>query len=135
MYWRSWRAIQGTTLEGAWRWGWSAWSLWGLCWACELNPWLVPVGMLDQMWYAVALLMLAALVSVLGAKRPASRVWTLFVTIPMLLVLGWPALYAWTSGWPPSRLHFMQPALLAYFVVCVMGLGNYVGTRFLISAL
>jgi hypothetical protein len=82
----------------------------------------------------VALLQLAALVSVLGAKRPGTRVWTWFVTIPMLLVLGWPALFAWSQGWPPVRFRLMEPALLAYGVVCIMGLGNYMGTRLLPSA-
>lgn len=135
LYWRSWRFIQGTTLEDAWRWGASGWSLWGIAWACELNSAHFAPGLLDQMWYAVALLLLAALVSVLGAKRPGSRVWTWFVTVPMLLILGWPALFAWSHGWPPHPLRVMAPALWAYGVVCVMGLGNYFGTRFLPSAL
>ncbi len=135
LYWRSWPCISGTTLESAWRWGWSAWVLWGTAWVCGLIPGLLQPGILDQMWYAVALLMLAALISVLGAKRPSSRVWTWFVTVPLLLVLGWPALYAWFDGWPPQPMRLMQPALCAYAVVCVMGLGNYVGTRFLLSAL
>ncbi len=135
LYWRSWRFVQGTTLASAWRWGWSAWILWGISWVCGHIPGLLPAGLLDQMWYAAALLVLAALISVLGAKRPGSLVWTWFVTVPMLLVLGWPALYGWFQGWPPLSLRLMQPALCAYAVVCVMGLGNYVGTRFLISAL
>lgn len=135
LYWRSWRAIQGTTLESAWRWGCSAWLLWGIAWVGGLFPGLAPSGMLDQLWYAASLLVLAALISVLGAKRPGSRVWTWFVTVPMLLVLGWPALYAWFKGWPPQSPRLMPPALCAYAVVCVMGLGNYVGTRYLVSAL
>ena len=134
LFWRSWRLIQGTTLESAWRWGWGAWSLWGVSWALELNASRIPAGVLDQLWYAVALLLLAALVTVLGAKRPGTRVWTWFVTIPMLLVLGWPALFAWSKGWPPERFRLMEPALWAYGIVCIMGLGNYVGTRFLASA-
>lgn len=134
LYWRSWRSIQGTTLESAWRWGWIAWLMWGISWTCEQIPGIVPPGVLDQLWYTVALLMLAALVSILGAKRPGSRVWMWFVTVPMLLVLGWPALFSWWKGWPPAHLRLMSPALCAYAVVCVMGLGNYVGTRFLFSA-
>lgn len=134
LYWRSWRFIRGTTLESAWRWGAAAFSLWGVAWALELNEGVLTAGLLDQLWYLVALLLLAALVSVLGAKRPGSRVWTWFVTVPMLLVLGWPALFAWSHGWPPERMRLMEPALWAYAVVCVMGLGNYVGTRFLPSA-
>lgn len=135
LYWRTWTSIQGTTLKSAWRWGWSSWLLWAISWACELIPGAVPPGVLDQMWYSVALLMLAALVTILGAKRPGSRVWMWFVTVPMLLVLGWPALFSWWKGWPPTHLRLMSPALCAYAVVCVMGLGNYVGTRFLFSAI
>lgn len=134
LYGRGWRFVRGTTLDSAWWWGWTAWALWGVSWALELNPGILSPGVLDQMWYAVALLLLAALVSVLGAKRPGSRVWTWFVTVPMLLVLGWPALFAWSQGWPPESLRVMAPALWAYALVCVMGLGNYVGTRFLPSA-
>lgn len=134
-YWRSWKSIRGTTLESAWRWGWSGLVLWAVAWGCELLLAKVPSGLLDQMWYAVALMLQAGLVSVLGAKRPVSRVYTWFVTVPMLLVLGWPALYAWSKGWPPVPLRLVTPALLACGVVAIMGLGNYIGTRFLISAI
>ncbi len=134
LFWRSWRFVQGTTLENAWLWACGALSLWGISWALELNASRVPAGVLDQLWYLVALSLLASLVSVLGAKRPGTRVWSWFVTVPMLLVLGWPALFAWSHGWPPERFRLMEPALWAYGVVCVMGLGNYVGTRFLPSA-
>lgn len=146
LYWRSWSRIAGTTLETAWRWGWWANLLWASCWllspsdsyfspqATSETARFVPSGLLDQLWYGVTLLVLAGLVSVLGAKRPGSRVWTWFVTVPMLCVLGWPAIYPWFRGYPPQPLRLMSPALCAYTVVCVMGLGNYVGTRLLLSA-
>jgi len=50
-----------------------------------------------------------------GAKRPGTRVWTWFVTVPMLLVLGWPALLAWSHGWPPVRFRLM---LARFMGVC-----------------
>jgi len=53
LFWRSWRFIQGTTLESAWRWGASAWSVWGVAWALELNASRISAGVLDQLWYAV----------------------------------------------------------------------------------
>jgi hypothetical protein len=133
LMWRIRREVEGTTLLAAWRWAWSGWCLWAVGWCCEFIP-AVPNGVRDQIWYAVALLLLAALISILGAKRPGSRAWN-FVTFSMLLTLSWPALFSWLHGWPPAPMRLMEPALWAYAVVCVMGLGNYVGTRFLWSAL
>lgn len=133
LYWRAGFQVQGTTLVAAWRWGYGAWVLWVISWLMEISH-RFPAGILDQLWYLTALLILAALVSVLGAKRPGTRVWSWFVTMPMLLVLWWPATFPWFRDWPPPHLTLMAPALWAYAVVCVMGLGNYIGTRFLISA-
>ena len=133
LIWRLRIEVSGTTLIDAWRWSMGGCCLWAVGWCCEFIPG-VAAGVRDQIWYAVALMILAALVSVLGAKRPGSRVWTCFVTLPMLLCLSWPALFSWLKGWPPAPIRLMAPALLAYAVVCVMGLGNYVGTRFLWSA-
>jgi hypothetical protein len=53
----------------------------------------------------------------------------------MLLTLSWPVMFSWLQGFPPAPIRLMEPALWAFAVVCVMGLGNYVGTRFLWSAL
>jgi hypothetical protein len=126
LVWRSRRDVEGTTLVAAWRWGFTGWCLWSVGWCCEFIR-AVPLGVRDQIWYAAALMLLAGLVSILGAKRPGSRVWTCFVTIPMLLTLGWPVLFSWLRGWPPAPIRLMEPALWAFAVVCVMGLGPVAG--------
>lgn len=120
------RALRGTTLIGAWWWGVAGALLWT---AATFSSWSIPAGIADQLWYAGSLLWLAALVAILGAKRPSHHNWMWFVVLPVLAVLGWPAGFAWSQGWPPLELHLTTPAAGAYVVVCIMGLGNYVGTR------
>lgn len=132
LVWKLRRELIGTTLLDAWCWAWAGSCLWMLGWCCE-GIHAISDGVRDQIWYFTALTVLASLVSILGAKRPMSRVWS-FVTVCMLLCLSWPALFSWLRGWPPAPLRLMAPALGGYAVVCVMGLGNYVGTRFLSSA-
>ena len=85
--------------------------------------------MADQLWYAVAIIMLCPGIAVLGARRPGSRVWSWFVVLPMLLVLGWPALMMWGRGFQISPLYLERPAVICYMLVLVMGSGNYWGTR------
>ena len=125
--------LSGTTLLSAWNWGLGALCLWTISLGGETIGG-ISLGLVDQCWYLVLLLTLAAAVTVLGAKRPGARVWGAFVVLPMLCVLGWPAAYAWKAGWPPLELRLVDPALWAVLLVIVMGLGNYFGTRYVWSA-
>ncbi len=88
----------------------------------------------DRLWYAIAVLMLCPPVAVLGARRPIVRVWTWFVLLPLLLVLGLPLAVGWGSGPPYPRLELELPATLGYVLVLVMGAGNYFGTRFTLAS-
>jgi hypothetical protein len=104
-----------------------AWSFWETAWIVCLLP--VAASIQDHLWYLVAILGLCPPISVLGAKRPGSRVWAAFVVMPLLLVFSWPALVGWVHGVPPERLQLETPMLLGYGLVLIMGHGNYLGTR------
>ena len=128
--WQARRRVTGTTLMTAWQWAAAGMLLWASAWCLTiLFPWVERAAS-DQIWYGVSLVMLCPPMAVLGAKRPAARVWGWFILSPMLLVLGWPALLAWRGGAGPQRLLLPEPALVAYGLVCLMGIGNYLGTRF-----
>lgn len=124
--------LRPTTLRTAWRWsllatlGWSA--VWGVMVLQAASP-----AALETLWYLATLLALCPPMAVLGARRPGIGVWTLFVILPMLAVLGWPGLTV-LSGDRLRPLALEPPALLAFVLVLLMGAGNYVGTRFTLSA-
>jgi hypothetical protein len=88
----------------------------------------------DQWWYWTAVVSLVPPIAVLGAKRPGSEAWNYFVLIPLVLVLGWPALTVWTSQ-GPGALRVETPVLIGFVLVLVMGCGNYVATRLAFPAL
>lgn len=122
--------LRGTTLLTAWYWG-VAFSL-----ACvsvatvDLVPGILAPTWSDLLWYVTAVTGLCPAIAVLGARRPGSQVWTLFVILPLLAVLGWPAMTVLMRGFPPQQLHLEAPPLVAFGLVLLMGYGNYVGTRF-----
>ncbi len=121
------RFVRGTTLVTAWRWAAAAWMLWVVGWIAA--GFHLPPSLQNQIWYAAGVLGLCPPISVLGAKRPGSRVWAAFVVLPLVLVFSWPAAAAWVRQFPPEPLHLETPMLLGYSLVLVMGYGNYLGTR------
>lgn len=86
----------------------------------------VPQVIAQQSFYWTGIVALCPLIAVLGAQRPGVRVWNSFILIPLILVLGWPALTVWFSGFPPAPLQIEAPMALGFAVVAVMGLGNYI---------
>lgn len=118
--------IRGTSLTTAW--GWAAAAAFGM----GLSSWgsfFLPPPVLDQIWVLTAILANASAIAVLGARRPGDRAWNWFVLLPLVLILGWPLTLAWTGEGPIARLILMDPALLAFILVSIMGFGNYTGTR------
>lgn len=89
-----------------------------------------PPPLTDQLWFWSAVLILCPLIAVLGSRRPTSRVWTWFVIVPLLLVLGWPALTVLAELPQLRPLRVELPPLLGFLLVLVMGAGNYLTTRF-----
>jgi hypothetical protein len=122
--------LRHTTLLPAGRWALAAVLAW-----CGLSVAAVLVepawaGWLDHAWYWASLLMICPSIAVLGARRPGAGAWNWFVLMPLLAVLGWPAITSLAGNPQASLLHLETPSLLAVGLVWLMGAGNYVGTRF-----
>lgn len=126
---RSARAVRGTTLLAGWAWALAALVAWTLVWIFDVLAGSVGEGTADQLWYLVAVLGICPLVAILGARRPICRAWPWFVLCPLVLVLSWPALLDWPATSRGRLLELEEPAILGYFLVLVMGAGNYLGTR------
>lgn len=129
------QGVRATTLTTAWTWGVAALAGWGAVWGVDMLAGAVEAPVADQLWYAVSVVMLCPPIAVLGARRPGSRVWNAFVLVPLLLVLSVPALTAWNREWEVDLLRIEAPAAVGYGLVLVMGLGNYLGTRFALPGL
>src|SRR5580704_193008 len=127
--------LRKTTLLGAWLWGAVALGAWGVTFFVTEVLGVVSEGIADQMWLASAVLLVCPFVAVLGARRPGSRVWDLFIVAPLAVVLDLPAVTAWNRDFSPAPLHLEVPMLAGYGLVLLMGAGNYLGTRFVFPAL
>ncbi|WP_010585607.1 hypothetical protein [Schlesneria paludicola] len=121
--------IRGTTLRGAWSWSLLVATLWVVTWFADQCLAAISSEAADHAWYAISVLSLCPAMTVLGARRPGTRVWNGFIILPMLLVLGWPVITLWTQGSELHGLHLETPQVAAFCLVLVMGLGNYCGTR------
>lgn len=128
---RHWRTVvSGTTLVHSWFWMMSAIAVWVALQILSLDVVGLPSGWQSRLGYFSSTLLFAPFVSVLGAKRPGSRVWDWFIVLPMIVVLNWPVIAASVSDLPEHTLDLEGPALMGAIVVLVMILGNYFGTIF-----
>lgn len=124
--------LRQTTLLTAWYWMLAAWLLW-VASAVALARATTSPEARAQWLYVTAVVSLCPGIAVLGAKRPGSGVWALFILVPLVFVLGWPALTVWR--WDGPRLLAVEtPVLVGFGLVLVMGTGNYLGTRFGLAA-
>jgi hypothetical protein len=119
--------IAGTSLLSAWRWSFVAGVMWFMTWvqtsvSATLNA--------DQLWFLTAVLALCPPLSILGAKQPMSRVWTPFVIVPLILVLGWTAFAS--AGVRGGQVHWEaeEPVIVGFALVLLMTAGNHLTTRF-----
>ena len=136
-----WRVVQlhqqlgQSTLLTAARWAIAAAMCWLAAALISWGPWSLPSEFTDQFWYWTAVVSLCPPMAVLGARRPTVRVWSWFILIPLIAVLGWPAMTLWAGlpVWRPIQIE--APVLIGFFLVLVMGCGNFLGTRFTTSAL
>jgi len=127
--------LRKTTLLGAWLWGAVALGIWAVTFFVTEVLGIVSPGVADQMWLASAALLVCPFIAVLGARRPGSRVWGLFIVAPLAVVLDLPAVTAWNRDFHPASLRLEVPMLAGYGLVLLMGAGNYLGTRFALPAL
>jgi hypothetical protein len=128
------RFVQHTSLQATCGWGLVAAFAWLVSSVLML---LIPANrpLLDQFGMWTAILTLCPLISALGARRPTSRVWNWFIIVPLIAVLGWPALVV-LADWPDvPPLRIQAPVFVAFAVVLAMGVGNYLATRFMAAAL
>ncbi len=117
---------------------WSEFAIlsWGLASLVSLDVFQVGTAWQDQFWYWAAVLTCCPLISVLGAKRPTSRGWSWFIILPLIAVLGWPALTIFLVPSPDLvPLEIQSPVLIGFILVLVMGTGNYMGSRYGLSIL
>lgn len=126
--------LKPTALNMAWPWFCLAWIAWTAAFGLRLSG-ETTEGILHAAWYVAAVATLAPLVAVLGGRWPTSRVWSLFVVLPLLLVLLWPVAAAWLGMARWDRFELEPPMLLGGLLVSVMGWGNYVGSRWTVEAL
>lgn len=126
--------LRETSLSTVWSWGLAAETAWLIT---AIMTALASPGspLLDQAWLWTAILTVCPFIAALGARRPGSRVWGWFIVLPLMAVLGWPA-FTVMSNWPElAPLKVQVPFCVGFGLVLVMGMGNYVGTRFTVPAL
>lgn len=138
LWWSLRRALRGTTLLLPWRWGGVILTFWLAVWCVTRGkPPLRGVG--DQLWYFAGILALCPPLAVLGSRRPMSRVWTLFILVPLLLVFAWPMISDWShAGWQQrfeESWTLEEPMFVGFCVVLLMSVGNYLGTPLTLSGL
>ena len=128
------RSMRGTTLTTSASWGILVAVVWTAAWSLSALGFADSPEVQDQLWYWAAVVSLVPPIAVLGAKRPGSEAWNFFVLVPLVLVLGWPALTVWTAQ-GPGALRVETPVLIGFVLVLVMGCGNYIATRLAFPAL
>ena len=133
--WRGGSVLRETTVYAAWKWGIAATFFWGLVWVLDSCGKLFSSAVSDHLWYGCAVLSVCPPIAVLGSRRPGNRVWTQFILFPMLLALAWPLMALRLQGSEFRELYLETPQLIGMFLVLVMGIGNYCGTRHTLSAL
>ena len=128
------KGLRGTTLTTTANWGIFTAAVWAAAGVLSAFVFSHNAEAQDQMWYWTAVVSVIPPIAVLGAKRPGSEAWNFFVLIPLVFVLGWPALTVWTSQ-GPDALRVETPVLIGFVLVLVMGCGNYIATRLALPAL
>ena len=108
--------------------------MWTTVWGTTVLTSLVEAGVADRLWYLCSVLMLCPPIAVLGARKPGVQAWNWFVLVPLVLVIGFPAMALRGSSSLTAPLQIELPAAIGFGLVLVMGAGNYFGTRFTLAA-
>lgn len=118
--------VRQTTLTIAWGWSLAAAVVGLAVWletACD-GP--LPLRERQAAWAAAIILACCPGIVVLGARQPTAQVWTVFIILPLTVVLAWPLMAQWIRG--AERLQLQWASWAGFGLVLLMGLGNYVGT-------
>ncbi len=129
------RTVRHTSLVAAAWWAVGSQLILTVAWVGMILPQTFSPGIADQIWYLAAVSSICPLVAVLGARRGRIVDWSLFVLLPLIAVLEWPALAEWSRTWNGRRLELEAPSLIAFVLVLLMGVGNFLGTRWTWPAL
>lgn len=131
--WQAWHGARGTALRPAIAWMAAAIGLGGLALAVAIGeplatgrPWA------GHLAYLSSLCSLAALTTVLNARRPGAAAWAILMGLLVLVLL-----IPWLEGsglvhgrTMASRLRLEPPWSLFYAGLVLVGVGNYLPTRF-----
>jgi hypothetical protein len=129
------RVVRFTSLMTAWRWLLAAELAVIAMTATDLVAGLWPGQSADYGWCLTSILLLCPPVAVLGARRPGVRFWSVFILMPMVVILSWPIWTLALQGAELAGLELETPTVVGFLLVLLMGGGNYLGTRFARSAL
>lgn len=88
----------------------------------------IPDGITSATHSLAAVLFLAPLIDILGARNPGHRAWPWFVVIPMVVVLQWSNVSHLFSERLVTPVRIPVPALSGFLLVLTMGTGNHFGT-------
>ncbi|HZW33911.1 MAG TPA: hypothetical protein VFF52_24525 [Isosphaeraceae bacterium] len=130
---QAWRSTRGTGLRPAWI--WAALAL-GLSLTAQLaalgEPLVTGRPWAGRLTYLAVLATLAALVSVLNARTPGNRVWAgLMVLLVVVLLIPWlEAPWRLRRARGLAQLQLEAPWTLFYGLLALVGLTNYLPTRF-----
>jgi hypothetical protein len=124
------RAVRSTSLLTAWNWLLAAEGAVVVMTLTDLVAGLWPGRSADYGWCFTSILLLCPPIAALGARRPGVRVWSLFILLPMVVVLSWPIWTLVLQGAEMRGLALETPTIVGFLLVLLMGSGNYLGTRF-----
>lgn len=116
--------LRGTTLLAALFWAVIAWSFMGL-------RLLMPLESQTYLHYVSGVLIVVPVLAALGAKRPQNGAWQ-FIVLTLVGVLLLPVLQGWAYGDLVPHVHPLFRWLVIGHVV--LGVGNYIVTRYWLSA-
>jgi hypothetical protein len=134
---RGWRWSEGTALRGALVWAGVAIGLGMIAQiVAAYEPALLGRPWTGRVTYVMVLAILAALISVLGARRPGSGAWAiLMVLLVLVLLIPWLELTARVRRGPgPGQVRLDSPWTLFYGLLVVAGVTNYLPTRYGLAA-
>ncbi|MDA1231772.1 MAG: hypothetical protein O2856_13440 [Planctomycetota bacterium] len=130
-----WMAVRIRSMLAAWTvhqaWTWMIAALFALLFHTIVGlPQLrSSVAVTSATAYFSATMLLAPLVTILGARRPGISAWHWFVVLPMVVVMQWPAMSQLLGSHWRAPIELNAPVIMGIAVVLVMSAGTLLATR------